>query len=91
MICLDEKEVVPVGEPHYPISTNVLSHKIAIIPVSAILSELNHDFHVHGFIPSVIFQIDIPESVNGSFYYGKKHVTVKNKVFQASSATRHCA
>lgn len=39
----------------------------------------------------MLFQIDIPESANDSFYHGKVHVTVKDKVFQASSAIRHCA
>lgn len=91
MICLDDKAVVPVGEPNCPISTNVRPHNRAMIPVGATLSALDHDFHVHGVIPSVLFQIDIPESANDSFYYGKVHVTVKDKVFQASSAIRHCA
>jgi hypothetical protein len=91
MICLDDKAVVPVGEPECPISTNVRPHNRAMVPVGATLSALDHDFHVHGVIPSVLFQIDIPESADDNFYHGKVHVTVKDKVFQASSAIRHCA
>lgn len=64
MICLDDKPVVPLGESHRPISTDVRSHNRAMIPVGATFSALDHDFHIHGDIPSVLFQ-------NDSFYYEK--------------------
>lgn len=37
MIYLDDKAVVPVGEPQSPISTNVRTHNRAMIPVGATL------------------------------------------------------
>lgn len=71
MICLDDKAAVPVGEPHCPISTNARPYNRAMISVGVIFSALDHDFHINGDILSVLFQIDIPECVNGSFYYEK--------------------
>lgn len=71
MICLDDKAVVPVGEPHCPISTNARPYNRAMISVGVIFSALDHGFHINGNIPSVLFQIDIPECANDSFYYEK--------------------
>lgn len=51
MICLDDKAVVPVGEPHCPISTNARPYNRAMI----IFSALDHGFHINGDIPSVLF------------------------------------
>jgi hypothetical protein len=89
MICVDDKAIVPVGEPNCPISTGVRAHNKALVPSTATLSALDHDFHIHGAIPSVLFRVNIPESVNDSFYSGTVHVTVKDKVFTPSSSERH--
>ena len=50
---------------------------------------LDHDFHVHGFVPSVAFVVDIPENVSDSFFRGGTFVTNKDKITQPSSALRH--
>ena len=39
--------------------------------------------------PSVIFFIDIPESIEHSFYNGKVFVSYKDTLFQPSNAIRH--
>ena len=50
---------------------------------------LDHDFHVHGIVPSVALLASILEDIHGSFYRGKVVVTCKDKVTQPSSALRH--
>ena len=48
-----------------------------------------HDFTRFSIIPSVIFRIDIPESIEESWYDGQVCVTFKEAVFQPSSPMRH--
>ncbi|XP_060571418.1 uncharacterized protein LOC132729628 [Ruditapes philippinarum] len=91
LICLDDKSVVPVGEPGKPVSTGVRAHNKSLVIRGAVLSALDHDFHIHGAVPSVLFKVDIPEHKSDSFYNGTVHVTVKEKVFSPSSPMRHAA
>ena len=50
---------------------------------------LDHDYRVHGIVPSISFFIDIPQASTDSFYRGKAFVGCKDKVTQPSSAIRH--
>ena len=89
---VDNKAIVPVGEPKAPVSTGVRGHNRSLVPVVGPQFEaLDHDFHLHGIVPSVAFSIDIPESATDSFYRGQPFVTNKNKVTQPSSALRHAS
>ncbi|KAK3097052.1 hypothetical protein FSP39_005923 [Pinctada imbricata] len=88
-MCLDDKSIVPIGEPGCPVSSGVRSQNRALVPNSVKLAALDHDFHIHGAVPSVLFHVDIPENPSDSFYHGTVHVTVKDKVFNPSSALRH--
>lgn len=88
-ICLDDKAVVPMGEPGNPVSSGVRPNHQALVPAGVRLVALDHDLHVHGAIPSVLFHVDIPEHSSDSFYSGRLHVTVKDKVFEPSTAMRH--
>lgn len=90
MVCVDDKAVVPIGEPTTPISTGVRPHK-TLVPLNTVLAATDHDFHVAGAIPSVLFHVNIPSDPRDSFHRGKIHVTVKDKVFQPSSPMRHAA
>ena len=90
-ICLDDKSIVPIGEPGKPISSGVRAHHKSLVPKGATLSALDHDFHIHGAVPSVLFKVEIPENACDSFYDGEIHVGIKDKVFSASSASRHTA
>lgn len=87
-ICVDDKAVVPIGEPGKPVST-VRAHHRSLVPQNVTLAALDHDFHVHGAVPSVLFRVEIPENSSDSFYEGTIHVTIKYKLFQPSSAVRH--
>ena len=53
------------------------------------MQALDHDFHVHGIVPSVAFFIDVPEDDSGTFFRGHAFVTNKNKVTQPSHAMSH--
>ena len=88
---VDDKAIVPVGEPNLPIAASSRSHNRSLVLSSAQLKALDHDFHIHGIVPSVSFVVNIPESSQDSFYSGKPYVTLKDKVIQPSSALRHAA
>ena len=49
----------------------------------------DHDFTKFTLTPSVNFLIEIPESIEGSFYCGKVHVGLKDSKFEHSSPIRH--
>lgn len=89
LISVDDKAIVPVGEPNCPIYTGVHGHNRSLICSDSQLVALDHDFHVHGIVPSVAFVVDIPENVSESFFMGGTFVTNKDKVTQPSSAFRH--
>lgn len=88
---LDDKAIVPIGEPGKPVSTNVRSHNASLVTTSSsvTLSALDHDYHVCGAVPSVAFKSDIPEDTTNTFFRGTVHVTVKDKIFEPSNAIRH--
>lgn len=49
----------------------------------------DHDFTRFSLIPSVVLQVDIPETFDGSWYSGQVLVGLKDAVFEASSPLRH--
>ena len=82
MICVDDKAVVPIGEPGCPISTGVRAHNRSLVRQGETLAALDHDFHIFGIVglPSVMFKVDIPNHYRYRFHRGVAHVTVKDKV-----------
>lgn len=89
-VCMDDKAIIPVGEPGIPISTGVRGHNKVLTPgEGARLVATDHDFHIAGIVPSVALVSKIPFNPNDSFFKGEIHVTTKDKVFQASSPSRH--
>ena len=89
-LSVDDKATVPVGEPDCPISTGVRGHNQSLVPLNGpTLLALDHDFHVHGIVPSVAFFVDIPENPKDSFFNGQAFVTNKYKVTEPSSPLRH--
>jgi hypothetical protein len=66
---MDDKAIVPIGEPGLPVSTGVRAHNASLVPTAGPeLSALDHDFHVCGAIPSVAFKSVIPETATESFF-----------------------
>ena len=86
MLCVDDKAVIPLGEPDKPVSTGVRAHHKSLSLTSSKLVALDHDFHVFGL---VLFHIDVPDDYRDSFYTEKVHVIVKYKVLEASSPMCH--
>lgn len=88
---IDDKAILPLGEPGLPISTGVWGHNRSIVPLQRESTPvaLDHNFHVHGIVPSVSFFVSVPEFVSDSFYTGKAFVCCKGKVIQASDPFRH--
>ena len=91
MISVDDKAVIPVGEPDCPISTGVRGHNRSLVVGSSLqqIKALDHDFHLAGVVPSVAFFLNIPKQGRDSFYSGSVVVTLKDKVLQLSHALRH--
>jgi len=90
MLSVDDKCIVPVGEPNCPVSTGVRGHNHSLVPLEGPqLQALDHDFHLHGVVPSVTFVVDLPDDVSGSFFRGHAFVTNKDKITQPSNALRH--
>ena len=88
-VSMDDKAIVPVGEPDRPISSGVRAHNKSLAAVNTNLVALVHDFHICGVVPSVSFCIDIPQHPGDSFYQGNLHVSVKDKIFSPSIPLRH--
>jgi hypothetical protein len=76
MISVDDKAIVPIGEPHQPVSTGVRGHNRSLVVANlSTLKALDHDFHV-----SVAFSPRIPSEARDSFFSGPVFVTLKDKV-----------
>ncbi len=71
-ISADDKVIIPVGEPDLPISTGVRGHNRSLVLTrGSRLEALDHDFHIHGIVPSVALFVDTPDNVHGNFYRAK--------------------
>ena len=73
-VSVDDKAIVPVGEPDGPVSTGVRGHNRSLVSLDGPqLLALDHDFHLHGIIPSVAFfvNIHVPENPSDSFFSGQ--------------------
>ena len=56
---MDDKVIIPGGEPDLPIAATRRRHNRSLVPTTATLEAFDHDFHIHGFVPSVAFFVDI--------------------------------
>ena len=58
-VSVDDKTIVPVGEPDCAEPTG---HNRSLLPLDGhTLLALDHDFHVHDIVPSVVFLANIPQ------------------------------
>ena len=68
LVSVDDKCIIPVGEPACPVSTVVHGHNRSLVPLHGPqLQALDHDFHLHGILPSVAFFVNVPEGPSDSF------------------------
>ena len=73
---LDDKHKVPVGDPGYPVAS-VDREKKVLVSVNKPFMVGDHDFTCNLLTPSVALFIEIPESINGSFYHGQVCVGIR--------------
>ena len=67
-VSVDDKANIPVGEPGCPLSTGVRGHNRSLVSLDGPRHlALDHDFHIHGIVPSVTFVVDTPEKPTDSF------------------------
>ena len=83
-VCLDDKHTIKVGEPGYPVAA-VDRGKAVLVGLKEKFVVGDHDFTRFSITPSVNFVVDVPESIEESFYHGRVHVGLKTSAFQPSS------
>ncbi len=89
-VCTDDKHRAEVGEPGFPVAAAERGRRV-IVAKNQSFEVGDHDFTKFSIIPSVVFNVDIPDDVAGSWYRGDVHVVLKDAVFQQSSPMRHSA
>ncbi|KAG5274658.1 hypothetical protein AALO_G00138720, partial [Alosa alosa] len=88
-LCVDDKSKIDFGEPGLAMSSGVRGKK-SLVASNGLLGALDHDQQQKGSLtPSVYLNVEIPETVDDSFYRGQVTVLLKDSVFQPSSAFRH--
>ena len=90
LICLDDKHRIKCGEPGFPVAAAERGRRV-IVSLSQEFQVGDHDFTRFSIIPSVMFCVDIPDTIEGSWYNGQVCVTFKEGAFQPSSPMRHGA
>ena len=89
-LCLDDKHRVKVGEPGVPVAA-AEREKQVLVSTSQSFQVCDHDFTRFSLIPTVLLRVDIPASMDGSWYDGQVFVGIKEAVFEPSSAFRHAS
>ncbi|XP_071953699.1 uncharacterized protein [Antedon mediterranea] len=88
MLCVDDKHKIKVGEPGHPVAAVERGKKV-LIGLNQSFEVSDHDFTKQTLTPSVALRLDIPETIEGSFYQGQVYTALKDSVFQSSSPLRH--
>ena len=86
---LNDKAMVPVGEPLHAVSTNIRKHNRSLGIENVFTEALDHDWKVCGLVQSVVLVCDIPDSIKSSFMTGTPNITTKEKVLEKSDPFRH--
>ena len=87
-ISLDDKHRIKVGEPGFPVAAAERGKKV-IVSLQKEFYVGDHDFTKFSLIHSVTFIIDIPATIDGSWYVGEVYIGLKDAVFEPSSPLRH--
>lgn len=89
-LCIDDKHRAKVGEPGYPVAAAERGRRV-IVARGTSFQVGDHDFTKFSVVPSVVLNVDIPDSVAQSWYRGKVTVTLKEAALEPSSPFRHAA
>jgi len=88
-ISVGDKAIIPVGEPGLPVFSGVRGHNSWIVLADGPSpAALDHDFHVHGIVPSVVFAVKIPDSPKDTFFIPKPLWLLKTRLL---SLSQRCA
>jgi hypothetical protein len=87
--CVDNKHRVKVGEPGFPVAAAERGRRV-LVSLNSSFQVGDHDLTQHSIVPSVCFLVDIPETVESSWYTGQVVVGLKEGAFEPSSPARHC-
>ncbi|XP_019855518.1 PREDICTED: uncharacterized protein LOC109584280 [Amphimedon queenslandica] len=87
-VCIDDKHRIKVGEPGFPVAAVERGREV-IVSLNETYAVGDHDFTKFSVIPSVTFLVDIPESMDGSWYRGQVFIGIKDAIFEPSSPLRH--
>ena len=66
-ICIDDKHHIKIGEPGYPVAAVERGCQV-IVSQNETFVVGDHDFTRFSVIPSVVLQVNIPETFEGSWY-----------------------
>jgi hypothetical protein len=87
-VCMDDKHKVKVGEPGSPVAM-VERGKSVLVAMGKRFEVTDHDFTKYSLTPSVNVIVDIPESIEETFYGGQVYVGIKENCFEPSNPWRH--
>ena len=85
---LDSKHTIKLGEPGYPLAAAERGKQV-LVSMKTKFQVGDHDFSKFSITPSVCLLIELPETIDGSFYRGDVFVGLKENSFEPSSPLRH--
>ena len=85
---LDDKHTIKLGEPGYPLAAAECGKQV-LVSTKTKFEVGDHDFSKFSLTPSVCLMIEVPETIDGSFYRGNVFVGLKENSFEPSSPLRH--
>ena len=89
-LCIDDKHRVKVGEPGFPVTAAERGRRVLVVRDST-FEVGDHDFTCKSIVPSVSFILDVPETIDDSWYSGKVLVGLEDATFEPSSSEKHMA
>ena len=69
-VSIDDKHKVQIGEPDCLVASAERGRRVPV-QSDEVFRVADHDFTKFGLIPSVVFIIDVPDEISGSWYHGK--------------------
>ena len=87
-LSVDDTRKVKGGEPGTPLAAIERGRQV-LVSMGQTFQVADHDFSKMTLTPSVILDLEVPATIEGSFCGGKVHVALKDSVFTPSSPARH--
>ena len=86
--CTDDKRSCNVGKPFYPVAAAERGKKV-IVGTNQSFQVSDHDFTKISVTPNVVLEVDLPDTIEGSFYSDQVYVGLKENCFELKSPIRH--